>query len=67
MSIKILDCTLRDGGYYTNWDFSRELTNEYLAVMSEVGVDYVELGLRQFKNDCYKGANGYTTPSFLDR
>lgn len=18
---KILDCTLRDGGYYTNWDF----------------------------------------------
>ena len=22
-SIKVLDCTLRDGGYYTNWDFSR--------------------------------------------
>ena len=21
--IKILDCTLRDGGYYNNWDFSR--------------------------------------------
>ncbi len=21
----ILDCTLRDGGYYTNWDFSPAL------------------------------------------
>ena len=22
---KIFDCTLRDGGYYTSWDFDREL------------------------------------------
>ena len=22
---KLLDCTLRDGGYYNNWDFSKNL------------------------------------------
>ena len=26
---KILDCTLRDGGYYTNWDFSPEVIDAY--------------------------------------
>ena len=26
----ILDCTLRDGGYYNNWDFSKDLVNQYL-------------------------------------
>ena len=28
--MKILDCTLRDGGYYNNWDFSKDLVNDYL-------------------------------------
>ncbi len=23
-NIKILDCTLRDGGYYNNWDFKKK-------------------------------------------
>ena len=26
--LKILDCTLRDGGYYNNWDFDIELIKE---------------------------------------
>lgn len=25
--IKILDCTLRDGGYYDSWDFPTDLIN----------------------------------------
>ena len=24
-NIKLLDCTLRDGGYYNRWDFSENL------------------------------------------
>ena len=28
--LKILDCTLRDGGYYNNWDFSKDLIEDYL-------------------------------------
>ena len=27
-NIKILDCTLRDGGYYNNWNFSKEVALE---------------------------------------
>lgn len=30
---KILDCTLRDGGYYTNWDFSSEVVDSYIQAM----------------------------------
>ena len=28
-NLKLLDCTLRDGGYYNNWNFDRDLINEY--------------------------------------
>ena len=28
--MKILDCTLRDGGYYTNWDFDKNLVDNYI-------------------------------------
>ena len=41
--IKILDCTLRDGGYYNNWDFSQELVESYLKTMSATKMDYVEI------------------------
>ena len=44
--MKILDCTLRDGGYYTNWDFNKSLVEQYLKAMEILPVDYVELGYR---------------------
>ena len=31
--MKLLDCTLRDGGYYTNWDFDKELVKNYCKSM----------------------------------
>ena len=27
--INLLDCTLRDGGYYTNWHFSEKTVKKY--------------------------------------
>ena len=27
---QILDCTLRDGGYYTDWDFAPDVVGTYL-------------------------------------
>ena len=33
--MKILDCTLRDGGYYTDWYFSEELLNQ-LGVLERI-------------------------------
>lgn len=40
----VLDCTLRDGGYYTGWQFDDALVDAYLAACVAVGVDVVELG-----------------------
>ena len=64
--MKILDCTLRDGGYYTNWDFNAELVSSYLKCMSNSQVDYVELGLRQFPKSKHLGPFAYTPESFLN-
>ncbi len=46
MSI-LLDCTLRDGGYYTNWHFGDQLVHKYIRCMAEAGVPYVEVGVRR--------------------
>ena len=32
--MKLLDCTLRDGGYYTNWDFSTLIVKDYIDAMN---------------------------------
>lgn len=63
--MKLLDCTLRDGGYYNAWNFDPELVNEYLEAMDAAGVDMVELGLRSLKNSGFKGACAYTTDDYL--
>lgn len=65
MNITLLDCTLRDGGYYNSWDFSLELINDYLAAMQAAGVNVVELGLRSLNNKGFKGACAFTTDEFL--
>ena len=65
-NIKILDCTLRDGGYYNNWDFSVELINDYLKATAAAGVDCVELGFRFFDKSTFKGHCAYTTDEFLE-
>ena len=44
--IKLVDCTLRDGGYHNNWEFKKDLINQYLKVMDDIKVDYVEIGFR---------------------
>ena len=64
--VKILDCTLRDGGYYNNWDFPKGLVNDYLKTMSSIGVDYVEVGFRSFQTKDFKGPTWYTTDSYLE-
>lgn len=64
-SFKIIDCTLRDGGYYNNWDFSRELVTAYLAAMSAANIEYVEIGFRSFAHHGFRGAYAYSTDRFL--
>ena len=63
----LLDCTLRDGGYYNAWDFGIELINDYLQAMSALATDYVELGFRSFDRVGFKGGCAYTTDNFIRR
>jgi 4-hydroxy 2-oxovalerate aldolase len=62
----ILDCTLRDGGYYNNWDFLPEVIEAYLKAVSVAKIDYVELGLRNFSKQGFLGAFAYTTEAYLN-
>lgn len=50
-----LDCTLRDGGYYTNWDFDQELVEVYLQAMEKLPVDILEVGYRSKPGSGYFG------------
>ena len=63
--INLLDCTLRDGGYYNNWFFKRDLINEYLRVMDLLKIDYVEIGFRFLDKVKIKGPCAYSEESFL--
>ncbi|WP_298942630.1 aldolase catalytic domain-containing protein [uncultured Psychromonas sp.] len=64
--MKILDCTLRDGGYYNNWDFESEVVNAYLAAVANSKIEFVELGLRNFPKSDFLGAYAYTTEAHLN-
>ena len=44
--IKVLDCTIRDGGLMNNWEFPKEMVRDMFSKLVEAGVDYVELGYR---------------------
>lgn len=64
--MNILDCTLRDGGYYNNWDFEPVVVDAYLKSMAEANIDYVELGLRNFPKSDFLGAYAYTTEAHIN-
>jgi len=42
--IQVLDCTFRDGGYYTGWHFDEALVLDYLSAMRCSRVGLIEVG-----------------------
>jgi 4-hydroxy 2-oxovalerate aldolase len=65
--VTLVDCTLRDGGYYNDWDYSNELITHYVDSMVRAGVDVIEMGFRQLKADKYLGPTAWTTDAFLQQ
>lgn len=65
-NLKILDCTLRDGGYYTNWEFPDEIVQEYIDVLAHSGVEYIELGFRSYNKPGYAGPYFYTPDAIIN-
>ena len=42
--LKVLDCTIRDGGYLTGWNFTREMVRDVYEAVSKAGIDFFEIG-----------------------
>jgi 4-hydroxy 2-oxovalerate aldolase len=64
---KILDCTLRDGGYYTNWDFNQELVDTYIDACNSLPLDYLEVGYRSNPMKEYFGQYFYLPKYVMER
>ncbi|MGD1945408.1 MAG: aldolase catalytic domain-containing protein [Croceivirga sp.] len=64
---EILACTIRDGGYYTNWDFQESLVKDYCLAMEYLPIDYVEVGYRSVPLKGYLGEFFYCPEYLLKR
>ncbi|MCQ2607598.1 MAG: aldolase catalytic domain-containing protein [Bacteroidales bacterium] len=55
--LKVLDCTVRDGGLMNKWQFSKEFVKGVYNSCVEAGIDYMEIGYisseDQFPRDVY--------------
>ena len=65
--VHLLDCTLRDGGYYNSWDFEPELIADYLRAMAALPADVVEIGFRMMPTDGgkFKGGCAYCSDEYI--
>jgi 4-hydroxy 2-oxovalerate aldolase len=44
--LKLVDCTIRDGGLINKWDFSKDMVRKVFQAVSKAGIDYMEIGYR---------------------
>jgi 4-hydroxy 2-oxovalerate aldolase len=44
--IKVMDCTVRDGGLMNNWQFNDEFVRAVYLTCVEAGIDYMEIGYK---------------------
>lgn len=64
--IRVLDCTMRDGGYYNDWNFTSEFVSDYLDLMGSLGVTHVELGFRFLRAKSHEGPWAYSPDSLIE-
>ena len=50
-SVKILDCTLRDGGYVNDWNFGADNIKSIISGLDLAGVDFIECGFMRDGED----------------
>ena len=43
-NVKLLDCTLRDGGYVNDWNFGHDNLISIFERLADSGVDFIEIG-----------------------
>lgn len=47
---RLLDCTLRDGGYINNWEFGKMAIRDIIAELTQANLDYIECGYLNSKH-----------------
>jgi len=62
----IIDCTLRDGGYYESCKLCKELVENYLLTLSKVDVKFIEIGFCSSENKKFRAPTWHTTDNYLN-
>ena len=47
---ELVDCTIRDGGYLNNWNYTNEEVLDCYKAVTNAGYDYFEIGFKTNKN-----------------
>ena len=69
-NVNIIDCTFRDGGYYNNWHFNKNLVSKYFIEISKSKITHVEVGFRlpiRGKTNQNYGLQRFTPDYFLKK
>tara|TARA_B100001093_G_scaffold518603_1_gene604060 strand:+ start:5864 stop:7447 length:1584 start_codon:yes stop_codon:yes gene_type:complete len=66
MKVNILDCTLRDGGYYNSWKFEKNTVSKYIKALSLSSVSHIEIGFRFLPNSLELGEFAYSSEELLN-
>ena len=61
MNIKLLDCTLRDGGYVNDWGFTESQVCKIINSLDESNIDIIELGYLDEKRGGRKNSTLFKT------
>ena len=56
--IKVLDCTIRDGGLMNDWQFDDDFVRAVFKATSAAGVDYMEIGYKSSEKAYSRETNG---------
>lgn len=67
MNKNIIDCTLRDGGYYNNWQFSKTFIQNYINLISKTKINFVEIGFLFLPKDNKKGLVAHCDKIFFEK
>ena len=56
--VRVVDCTVRDGGLCNDWQFDTDLVRRTLRALGAAGVDVVEIGYRAKRDEGDKTTGG---------
>lgn len=62
--IRLLDCTLRDGGYINEWNWGENRTKRIISKLSKSGVDIIEVGF--LRNESHTNPDVTVSSSISD-